>query len=88
LTADNLDGMANWRNPGRAERVVIYEEGGDSRQYWRAEEENGNVVWRKDAALAGQKGSGDGLTTAELVKAIEASLVERRRASRGRKFHL
>ncbi|HEY5044612.1 MAG TPA: hypothetical protein VII53_02020 [Solirubrobacteraceae bacterium] len=80
--------MANWKSPGRAERVVIYEEGGDSRQYWRAEDEQGNVLWRKEAALAGRKDSGEGLTTAELVEAIEASLTERRRATRGRKFRL
>ena len=80
--------MANWKSPGRAERVVVYEEGGDARQYWRSEDEDGNVVWRKDGALAGRKGSGDKLTTAELLEAIEASLVERRRAGRGRKFRL
>ena len=27
--------MASWKKPGRAERVVIYEEGGVSRQYFR-----------------------------------------------------
>jgi hypothetical protein len=87
--SDSLRAMANWKSPGRAERVVIYEEGGDARQYWRAEDESGNAVWCKEAALAGQKKApGDGMTTAELVKAIEASLLERRRAGRGRKFRL
>jgi hypothetical protein len=80
--------MANWRNPGRAEQVVIYEEGGEPRQYWRVEDEGGNVLWCKEEAQAGSGAPGDGVTTAVLLKAIESSLQERRRASRGRKFRL
>jgi hypothetical protein len=80
--------MANWRNPGRAERLVIYEEGGEPRQYWRAEDEQGNVLWRKDAPRAAEKGTHEAITTAVLLKAVEASLLERRRAGRGRKFRL
>jgi hypothetical protein len=80
--------MANWRSPGRAERVVIYEEGGEPRQYWRAEDPDGNVLWCKEQAQAGGKPSGEAITTAVLLKAIEASLIERRRAGRGRKFRL
>jgi hypothetical protein len=80
--------MANWRSPGRAERVVIYQEGEELCQYWRDEDDEGNVLWRGEADLAGQKGSGETMTTAELLRAIESSLLERRRASRGRKFHL
>jgi hypothetical protein len=80
--------MANWKNPGRAERVVIYEEDEVPLQYWRGEDEHGNVVWRKDSAAAGQKASGETMSTAELLKAIDVSVRERRRASRGRKFRL
>lgn len=79
--------MASWKNPGRAIRVVIHEEAGDPRYYWRHENE-GKTSWRKDAPLAGEKASGDELTTDELVKALEVSLTERRRASRGRKLRM
>ena len=80
--------MASWKNPGRAIHVVVYEEEGAPHHYWRAEDNQGNASWRKDAPHAGEKVSGDGLTTAELAKAIEASLLERRRASRGRKLRM
>jgi hypothetical protein len=80
--------MASWKNPGRAIRVVIHEEEGAPHQYWRAEDSEGNTSWRKDAPHAGEKASPDSLTTAELLKGIEASLMERRRASRGRKLRL
>jgi|GEM_PF-1300226 len=80
--------MASWRNPGRAERVIVYEEGGEPRQYWRTQDADGNEVWRKDDPRTGEKASGEALSTAELAKAIEASLLERRRAGRGRKFRL
>jgi hypothetical protein len=80
--------MANWKNPGRAIRVVIHEEEGEPRQYWRHLDGEGNSTWHKDAPLAGEKASGEQLTTAELVQGIEASLTERRRASRGRKLRM
>jgi len=68
--------------------VVIYEEDGSIRQYWRAEDEGGDVAWREQAPPAGQTAAGERMTSAELLKAIEASVLERRRASRGRKFRL
>jgi hypothetical protein len=80
--------MASWKNPGRAIRVVIHEEEGDPRYYWRHEDAEGNTSWRKDAPLVGEKSSGEELTTAELAKGIEASLTERRRVSRGRKLRM
>jgi hypothetical protein len=80
--------MASWKNPGRAIRVVIHEEEGPPRHYWRSEDTAGNPVWRKEASRPGEKASNDGMTTPDLVKAIEASLLERRRASRGRKLRL
>jgi hypothetical protein len=80
--------MGNWRNPGRAERVVIYEEEGHPRQYWRVEDEDGGVLWREDAPQSGGKASGGALSTEDLLGAIEVSLRERRRAARGRKFRL
>jgi hypothetical protein len=80
--------MANWRSPGRAERVVIYEEAGGPRQYWRGEDEDGNAVWCEQEPSEGRRRSGGEMTTAELLKAIEASLLERRRAGRGRTFRL
>jgi hypothetical protein len=80
--------MASWKSPGRAIHVVVHEEEGDPHHYWRAQDSEGNTSWRKDAPHAGEKASGDALTTAELAKAIEASLVERRRASRGRKLRM
>jgi hypothetical protein len=86
--ADNLMRMASWRRPGRAERVVIELEGGGRRQYWRAEDADGAVSWRENAVPASAEPSGDALTTAELLKVIEGSLTERRRAARGRKFRL
>ena len=68
--------------------MVIYEEGGEPRQYWRSEDDAGNVLWRGDRPVAGQKPSGEAMTTSELLKAVESSLHERRRASRGRTFRL
>jgi hypothetical protein len=68
--------------------VVIYEEGGEPRQYWRSEDDAGNVLWRGDPPVAGQKPSGDGMPTSELLAAVASSLRERRRASRGRTFRL
>jgi len=68
---------------------VIYEEEGDPHYYWRTEDGEGNTSWRKDAPRATEKASAeDGLTTAELLEGIEASLTERRRASRGRKLRM
>jgi hypothetical protein len=78
----------SWKSPARAERVVIYEEGGELRQYWRSEDDGGNALWSSEAPVAGQKASGEAITTAELLKAVESSLHERRRASRGRTFRL
>jgi hypothetical protein len=80
--------MVSWKSPGRAERLVIYEEGGALRQYWRGEDDGGNALWQSEPRLAGQQASGDAMTTAELLKAVECSLQERRRAGRGRKFRL
>jgi hypothetical protein len=80
--------MTSWKNPGRAIRVVIHEEEGDPRYYWRHVDDEGNSTWRKDAPLAGEATSGEALTTDELVKALEVSLTERRRASRGRKLRM
>jgi hypothetical protein len=68
--------------------VVIYEEGGEPRQYWRSEDDGGNVLWQSDPPVVGQKPSGDGMATSELLKAVESSLHERRRATRGRTFRL
>jgi hypothetical protein len=79
--------MGNWRNPARAERVVIYEEGGEPRQYWRSEDAQRNVLWRKDAQSV-EKGTGESMTSDELLEAIDASVRERRRAGRGLKFRL
>src|SRR5947209_3353167 len=56
IGADNLLPMANWRSPGRAERLVIYEEDGQLCQYWRAEDAEGNVLWRKESPDAGKQG--------------------------------
>jgi hypothetical protein len=67
---------------------VIYVEGRGPQQYWRAEDESGEVSWREHAPQAGEKGSGDAITTDELLKLIGASLHERRRAGRGLKFRL
>ncbi|HWX98195.1 MAG TPA: hypothetical protein VNZ01_15235 [Solirubrobacteraceae bacterium] len=80
--------MANWRSPGRAERLVIYQEGGELCQYWRAEDDDGNVMWHKESPDGATRGSADAMTTTELLRAVESSLHERRRASRGRKFRL
>ena len=68
--------------------MVIYEEGGEPHQYWRGEDDGGNVLWRRERPVAGRKPSGDALTTSELIKVLESSLHERRRASRGRTFRL
>ncbi len=78
----------SWRKPTRAIRVAVYEEGESIHQYWRSEDQDGNVVWRSEAPLVGDKSSADTMSTAELLAALEASVTERRRASRGRKFHL
>jgi hypothetical protein len=80
--------MVSWRTPGRAERIVIYEEGGQLSQYWRAEDDGGNVVWRKESPDAGRSASDETMTTTELLETVESSLQERRRAGRGRKFRL
>ena len=80
--------MANWRSPGRAERLVIYEEGGDLCQYWRGEDAEGKELWRKESPDAGGQTSGETMTTAELLGAVESSVQERRKAGRGRKFRL
>jgi hypothetical protein len=81
--------VGSWKNPGRAIRVVIHEEEGEPHYYWRTEDGEGNISWRKDAPRATEKVSaGDGMTTAELLEGIEISLKERRRASRGRKLRM
>jgi len=80
--------MATWKKPGRAARVVIYEEGGAPRQYWRHTNEAGDTLWREEAETPGVKPSGAAMSTEELVRAVEASLTERRRAGRGLKFRL
>jgi hypothetical protein len=86
---DNLHGMAaNWKKPGRARRVLIDLEDGATLHYWRSEEEDGSVLWRESATAAGGRPSGDAMTTGDLLKAIEGSLQERRRAGRGLKFRL
>ena len=79
--------MPSWRSPGRAERVVIYEEGFGPRQYWRAEDEEGTSLWCEEEPSEGRR-RGGGMTTEQLLEAIEASLRERRRAARGRTFRL
>ena len=80
--------MASWKKPGRAERVVIYEEGGVVRQYWRGTDGAGETLWREDEETPGVKASGGAMSSEELVRAIDASVKERRRAARGRKFRL
>jgi hypothetical protein len=88
-TPDNLHGMAaSWKKPGRARRVLIDVEDGGTVQYWRSEQEDGTVLWRESADVAGGEPSGDAMTTADLLKAIGASLSERRRSGRGLKFRL
>ena len=68
---------------------MIHEEEGEPHHYWRIEDSEGNTSWRKDAPHPSEKVSaGNGLTTAELLEGIEASLTERRRASRGRKLRM
>ncbi len=67
---------------------MIYVEGRGPQQYWRVEDERGEVSWREHAPQPGEKASGDAITTDELLKLIGASLNERRRASRGLKFRL
>jgi hypothetical protein len=88
--ADNLQDMAaSWKKPGRARRVRIDVEDGGTLQYCRSEDDDGTVLWREESpARASGKPSGDAMTSAELLKAIEASLQERRRAGRGLKFRL
>jgi hypothetical protein len=80
--------MASWKNPGRAIRVVIHEEEGPPRHYWRDQDGEGNSLWRKETARPGENPSSESMSTPELLKALEASLLERRRASRGRKLKL
>jgi hypothetical protein len=77
--------MVGRRSPGRAERIVIHVDGGGSHEYSRAEDTDGNVVWRESRAGASERAA---ITTAELLEALESSLQERRRAGRGRKFRL
>ena len=79
---------ASWKKPGRARRVLIDVEDGATLQYWRSEEDDGTVLWRESATPAGGSPSRDAMTTGELLKAIEGSLHERRRAGRGLKFRL
>jgi hypothetical protein len=79
---------ASWKRPGRARRVLIDVEDGATLEYWRSEQEDGEVLWRESAPPAQGGPAGDGMTTADLIKAIERSLSERRRAGRGRKFRL
>lgn len=68
---------------------MIHEEEGEPHYYWRAEDSEGNTSWRKDAPRDTEKiSAGEGLTTAELLEGIGASLRERRRASRGRKLRM
>jgi hypothetical protein len=88
FTLGTLLRMASWKKPGRAVRVVVHEEEGEPRYYWRHEDAGGKTAWRKDAPLAGESASGEELTTVELVEAVEASLTERRHASRGRKLRM
>jgi hypothetical protein len=78
----------SWRKPTRAVRVAVYEEGESTHQYWRSEDRDGNVVWRREAPLVADESSAETMSSDELLAAIEASITERRRASRGRKFHL
>jgi hypothetical protein len=78
----------SWRSPARAERVVIYEEDGGLAQYWRGEDGAGNVLWHSEDPRSGSQASGEAVTTQELVRMVESSLQERRRAARGRKFRL
>ena len=80
--------MASWKSPGRAVRVVIYEEDGTMRHYWRSESESEGTVWREQVAAPGKKPSGDALDAEQLIAAVAAAVNERRRASRGRKFRL
>ena len=44
-----LDRVASWKKPGRAIRVVIHEEEGVEHHYWRTEDGEGNISWRKEA---------------------------------------
>jgi hypothetical protein len=87
LRSGYAHGMS-WRKPTRAVRVAIYEEGESVHQYWRSEDQDGNVVWRSEDPLLAGKSSAETIGAAELLAAIQASVTERRRASRGRKFHL
>jgi hypothetical protein len=80
--------VVSWRTPRRAERLAIYEEGGELSQYWRAEDDEGSVMWRRESPEAGSNTSGEAMTTTELLEAVESSLQERRGAGRGRKFRL
>jgi hypothetical protein len=88
LARDNLHGMGGWRNPSRAERIVIYQEGGELCQYWRGDEQGGEAVWRREPETGGMGEAHEAMTTKELLRVIEVSLGERRRATRGRKFRL
>jgi len=67
---------------------VIYEEDGEPRQYWRGEGPDGVVAWFSQPQLPGQSAAGKPMSTEEMLKAIEASLRERRSAGRGRTFRL
>ena len=67
--------------------MVIYEEEGGPRQYWRGEDAQGNLVWCEEEPAASRRHGGE-MGTEDLLKAIEASLLERRRAGRGRTFRL
>jgi hypothetical protein len=80
--------MGSWRNPSRAQRIVIYQEGGELCQYWRAEEEAEETLWRRQPDATGEGDAHEAMTTKELLRVIEASLAERRGPGRGRKFRL
>ena len=60
--------MASWKKPGRAERVVIYEEGGVVRQYWRGADAAGEALWREDEETPGVKASGGAMSTEDLLR--------------------
>ncbi len=80
--------MADWRKPGRAARIVIHEEAGEIREYWRAGDGEDDVRWQRVPPAAAADSSAEGMTTEQLLEAISASVRERRRASRGRKFRM
>jgi len=80
--------MASWKKPGRAARIVIYEEDGTLRQYVRSEGEAGGALWREAPVAPGADAKGAALGSDELLAALQSSVNERRRATRGLKFRL